>query len=101
MLKLNCWEFKKCGLEFGGARSKEFGVCPAARVTVKEKIHGGVGYGRACWVIENTLCDEGKARGSFSMKFQDCLKCNFFLQVRKEEGDNYIQSKDLLTKLKK
>lgn len=26
----NCWEFKKCGREPGGAKASELGVCPAA-----------------------------------------------------------------------
>ena len=27
----NCWEIKKCGRETGGPKSKELGVCVAAR----------------------------------------------------------------------
>jgi hypothetical protein len=26
---VNCWEFKKCGMEKGGAKATELGVCPA------------------------------------------------------------------------
>ncbi len=26
---MNCWEFRKCGREEGGAKASELGVCPA------------------------------------------------------------------------
>jgi hypothetical protein len=29
LLPLNCWEFKKCGREAGGAKAADSGVCPA------------------------------------------------------------------------
>lgn len=28
-MKLNCWEFKKCGREPGGLKARERGACPA------------------------------------------------------------------------
>ena len=30
IMKKNCWEYKKCGREVGGAKVKDLGVCPAA-----------------------------------------------------------------------
>jgi len=28
MKKLNCWEFKKCGRQFGGEKVSDLGLCP-------------------------------------------------------------------------
>lgn len=28
--KINCWDFVKCGREFGGEKVTEMGVCPAS-----------------------------------------------------------------------
>lgn len=44
--KLNCWEFKKCGRELGGAHVHDLGVCPATEEKrldgrMKEKMPGG------------------------------------------------------------
>jgi hypothetical protein len=65
MTKRNCWEFKKCGREDGGARVEELGVCLASTETRLNGVHDGTNGGRACWVLEGTLC-EGKVQGSFA-----------------------------------
>lgn len=62
---MNCWEFKKCGREKGGAKVGELGVCPAYPQD-----------GRRCAHIAGTLCG-GKVSGSVAMKLQDCLQCEF------------------------
>ncbi|OIP23129.1 hypothetical protein AUK22_10000 [bacterium CG2_30_54_10] len=49
----NCWEIKKCGRETGGPKSKELGVCVAAREEL----------GHSCWMIAGTLCG-GAVQGS-------------------------------------
>ena len=64
---MNCWEFKKCGREAGGARARELGVCPAYP-----------NHGRCCARIAGTLCG-GKVQGSFAMKVATCMKCEFYL----------------------
>ena len=63
---MNCWEFKQCGREPGGAKVGELGVCPAYP-------HGG----RRCAHITGTLCG-GTVQGSLATKLKDCLKCDFF-----------------------
>lgn len=63
---MNCWEFKICGREAGGAKECESGVCPA----YPDK-------GTQCARVTGTFC-AGGMRTSFPMKLSMCLKCNFY-----------------------
>jgi len=63
---MNCWEFKRCGREAGGAKAAELGVCPAYP-------H----FGNVCARIAGTLCG-GVVQGSFALKLVNCMKCDFF-----------------------
>ncbi len=63
---MNCWEFKKCGREAGGARAAELGVCPAYP-----------DHGKHCARVAGTLCG-GKVQGTFAMKVADCMQCEFY-----------------------
>lgn len=95
MSKLNCWEFKKCGREPGGAKVGELGVCPAA---VERRTHGvndGKNGGRACWAVTGTLCG-GKVQGTFAAKLMNCQQCQFFMDVKQEEGTRYVRSAEIL-----
>ena len=98
-VKKNCWEVLKCGRELGGKNVKTLGVCPAAIDERLEGIHGGKNAGRACWVIAGTFC-EGRVQGTFAQKYGDCASCEFFRNVRKEEGSGYETSLVILKKLK-
>jgi len=98
MSKLNCWEFKKCGREGNGAKVKELGVCPASMEFKLEGINGGKAAGRACWAIAGTLCG-GKLQGTFATKYANCLSCEFYMVVYKEEGADYKNTPSILTKL--
>ena len=82
--KLNCWEFKKCGREAGGARAQEMGVCPAAQAPMTG-VNGGKSGGRVCWAVAGTLCG-GIVQGTFARKAATCMMCEFFLAVRREES---------------
>jgi len=85
--KANCWEVKKCGRERGGAKVAELGVCPAPQanlIAINNGIHGG----RICWAIAGTLCG-GKVQGTFAQKAANCVNCEFYLAVRREEGSNF------------
>ncbi len=98
MVKLNCWEVKKCGRQPGGPKAVELGVCPAS---VEMKLDGsnmGKMGGRACWAIAGTLCG-GKIQGTYAMKLANCMECEFFKAVRQEEGEKYQSSKELIKKL--
>ena len=63
---MNCWEFKKCGREAGGAKAKELGVCPAYP-----------GGGTNCARIAGTLCG-GVVQGTFASKLANCMQCEFY-----------------------
>jgi hypothetical protein len=95
MQKMNCWEFKKCGRETASSGP----VCPAARETRLDSIHGGRNAGRACWVVSGTCC-QGEEQGSFAKKSATCEKCDFQARVREEEGARFQLSIVLLNRLK-
>ena len=99
MAKLNCWEFKKCGREPSGLKVNELGVCSAATESKVEGTHSGKCGGRVCWVIAGTLC-KGKVQGTYAQKEQNCLACDFYLLVRKEEAKDFLLSGEVLRKLR-
>jgi hypothetical protein len=99
MPKLNCWEFKKCGREPGGAKAAELGVCPAALEIRTHGINSGQNGGRACWALTGTLCG-GRVQGTFAMKLGNCIECEFYRLVAVEEGPNHESARDILTKLR-
>lgn len=88
MKKVNCWEFKKCGREPGGNKEDELGVCPAAEDSSRDNIHNGTNAGRQCWVVAGTLC-KNEIQGTFAKKLVNCLECDFYQLVRKEEGKDF------------
>jgi hypothetical protein len=97
--KHNCWEYKQCGREVGGSKVKELGTCPASTERRLDAIHAGENAGRACWVVAGTFCG-GQMQGSFAKKFQNCEQCNFYAQVRKDEGSKFKMSPLLLAILR-
>jgi hypothetical protein len=98
-MKKNCWEFKKCGREAGGAHVRDLGVCPAATEARLDGVHGGRNAGRACWVVAGTLC-KGETQGTFAVKFGACESCDFYLSVREEEFPQFQFSSILLNKIR-
>jgi hypothetical protein len=98
-MKKNCWEVKKCGREPGGANEQELGVCPAAVEQKLDGINRGKNGGRACWAIGGTMCF-GVLQGTFAKKIGSCMHCDFLEQVKKEEGADWVSTKDILSKLK-
>lgn len=100
MAKQNCWEFKQCGKDLYGDRKEATGACPASMEKRLNGEHGGKNAGRACWVVNGTLCDDGKKADRFSKKFEDCCKCDFYKKVKSEEAADFHLSSTLLSKLK-
>ena len=80
----NCWEFKDCGREPGGAHVTDDGACPAATHQGADGINHGVCAGRACWAVAGTLCG-GEVQGSWAQKRLSCLSCDFYRAVKSEE----------------
>lgn len=99
-MKKNCWEFKKCGRELGGAHVKELGICPATTEKRLDGIHDGKNAGRSCWVVAGTFCN-GEVQGTFATKYKSCEMCDFYRLVREEEYPKFLLSAILLGKLKK
>jgi len=85
MTKENCWEIKKCGRQPGGARASELGVCIASLDTTHDGRNDGNNAGRYCWRVAGTFCG-GKVQGDMAAKIMDCVQCEFFQLVKKEEG---------------
>ena len=86
---VNCWQVKNCGREPGGAKVQELGVCPAAEEKSVHQVNGGQNGGRICWALAGTLCG-GKVQGSFVQKAGNCVTCEFYLQVRREQGTAFV-----------
>jgi len=99
MAKLNCWEFKKCGRQPGGAKVAELGDCVAATEVRTDGVNDGKKGGRACWAIAETLCG-GQVQGSFVVKLGNCLRCEFYQLVGEEQGADHESSKTILALLK-
>ena len=97
-MRQNCWEFKKCGREPGGAKAKELGVCPAAVETRVDGINSGRNGGRACWAISGPLCG-GKVQVTFAAKLGHCMQCEFYKVVVREEGPSLQQAKQIIAKM--
>lgn len=99
MASTNCWEYKKCGREPNGLKAIELGICPASIESRTNNINHGLNGGRACWALTGTLCG-GKVQGSFASKLANCLECDFYKLVNKEEGSNTVQSKTIIGMVK-
>lgn len=81
----NCWEFKKCGREPGGAMVRERGVCRVAIATFANGLNRGINGGRICWAIN----------GSFDQHAGRCIRCDFFKLLEQEEVENHIPLSNL------
>ena len=99
MRKLNCWEFTKCGRQAGGSKVSELGICPASTEKKLDGVNFGINGGRACWAIAGTLCG-GEIQGTFASKLYNCLECDFYQLVRKEEGAGFKGGGEIIKKLK-
>ncbi len=81
----NCWEYKKCERQPGGAKTGELGVCPAATMTAADGFCGGKNGGRACAYITGTFCG-GAQQGDAASKAKNCGECDFYKEVKTEHG---------------
>lgn len=88
MVKKNCWELKNCGRQVGGLRSRDLGVCSAAIDRKYNGINSGLNAGRYCWKIAGTLCG-GAVQGTWAQKMGNCIICEVFEQIKKEEGASF------------
>jgi hypothetical protein len=86
-MKINCWEFHRCGREPGGAEVVKFGVCPAVISKEYHGKNGGVNGGRYCWRITGTLCDI-LTKKNRAEKILKCVACAFYKRVQDEQGSS-------------
>lgn len=100
MAKLNCWEYFGCGREPRGKRCEAHGTCPASVDARLNGANSGVNGGRACWALTQTLC-HGLIGDNLIEKMARCLECEFRRQVLREEGKNFVNTRDLLDLLEK
>lgn len=98
-MKLNCWEKMQCGCQPGGERTSEKGVCPVSVETRAHWIHDGINGGRACWAVKRTLKEEN-VQCKIDHGLASCIECDFYAEVRSEEGSNYLTQNEIMTKLK-
>ena len=99
MSAINCWEFKKCGRQPGGDKAADLGTCVAATNIQVSGVNRGRNGGRACWALSGTLCG-GAVQGTFATKLNNCLVCEFYQLVRKEEGSQFVPSTEILKLLR-
>jgi hypothetical protein len=98
MTKLNCWDFKKCGRQPGGAKVAELGVCPTASMDALDGTNGGKNAGRSCWAVTGSFCG-GTVQGTYAAKLQNCMKCDFYKLVHDEEGAHCARATQILARL--
>ena len=84
--KLNCWEFRNCGREKGGLMAQLHGECPVSQAMKYDGLNGGVGAGRACWMVENSVCRLNAVPAGGN----PCLECEFYNRVLYEEDDQAV-----------
>ncbi len=99
MAIVNCWDYKNCGRQPQGGKTKELGICPASQETRLNSANGGTNAGRACWVVAGTFCG-GEPQGTYVQKINNCSECDFYQHVREKEGSNYIKTQGLLARMK-
>ena len=95
MSKKNCWEFKNCGRELGGAKVDELGMCIAATDASTDGINNGQNSGRICWAVAGTLCG-GEVQGEFAAKMDNCIKCDFYHTVQGEEASFVVYPAEMV-----
>jgi hypothetical protein len=87
-MKLNCWEFFKCGRQPKGENVAKLGQCPVPVSTKHDGLNDGSSAGRSCWRVTGT--ESGKEPTCLvAVKIGDCRECGFFNLVKSEEGDDF------------
>lgn len=97
-MKLNCWEFMKCGHGPDSGLGTARRCCPAALERRLDGVHGGVNGGRACWVVPGTVCSSEPV-GTFAKKLYLCAECEFYESVQAEEFPHFTLTPNLLAML--
>ena len=83
-IRANCWEITQCG-RYPGGDHQDMGVCPVFDAEEFDGVNDGQCGGRFCWVVAGTLC-HGYVQGTFAQKAMDCMSCEFYGIVVREQG---------------
>lgn len=94
--KINCWEYRNCGMEPDGIFSKIHGECPIPKMMKLDGINGGKGAGRACWTVVHSSTP-GDAPIPCRNSRISCIDCEFYHRV---QGEN-IETADEVKKPQK
>lgn len=100
-MKINCWEFTKCGRQPGGEKNGELGICTVTTEKATHGINNGINGGRACWAVRKKM--NGNAAPcscATHLKKENCLLCEFYAIVRREESGNFVSATEILSMLK-
>ena len=89
-MKINCWDFNQCGREHGGKNIEKLGKCCSVLYKSFNGINGGLFGGRYCWHIAGTYQD-GEPTCIHLKKAESCDVCEFYLKVKEEESENFVQ----------
>ncbi|MGA1821626.1 MAG: two-CW domain-containing protein [Thermoplasmatota archaeon] len=89
--KKNCWQFNDCGKEPFSERIHDMNECPVLKAEKFDGINSGINGGRYCWRVEGVNCAAcgGISTPNWSDAERNCLLCDFFNKVRKEEGSDF------------
>ena len=82
--KLNCWQFMNCGCEKDGLLVDLNGECPVSTAMKFDGLNGGIGAGRACWMIPDSMCQLNQASQGHRCQ---CHSCEFYRRVVFEENE--------------
>ncbi|MBU8933048.1 MAG: hypothetical protein KOO62_03480 [candidate division Zixibacteria bacterium] len=80
--KLNCWQFMNCGCEKDGLLVDLKGECPVSTAMKYDGLNGGIGAGRACWMVPDSICRLNQTAGGRPCQ---CHSCEFYQRVVYEE----------------
>ena len=89
MIRLNCWQYRRCGREPGGENVSELGICNAALPSKNDLVNHGKNSGRICWTIADTKCD-GEPTCKILDDINTCLTCEFLKYVTQQERQKFI-----------
>ncbi len=81
--KINCWEFRNCGMEPGGIFARLHGECKVPKSMKYDGVNGGRAAGRTCWLVMN---DSNHRCSKYCLHSrQSCTNCEFYIRVMAEE----------------
>ncbi len=92
----NCWDFKNCNYHPNNinldistdTNNCEMDKCPATTSGIFNGTNNGLYAGRFCWAVKETKCCK-KGQEDYKKSIINCLDCDFFQLVSKEE-DRYF-----------